>query len=74
MTSNLIDDPIEDVYDAVLEKITDGKIFGEKIDLENPKHVAVAGYFAGVTEGRKDASEFFNFIEYDFKSRPWQDI
>lgn len=70
MTFNLIDDPIEDVYKAILKKITDGKVFGERIDLENPKHVAVAGYLAGVTEGRKDASELFNFIEYDFKNRP----
>ena len=53
---------IEDAYKSFLKKITDGKIYGVSIDLDNPKHVAVAFYFAGTLDGNKNATRYLEFL------------
>ena len=50
-----MDSEIEHIYEMILLKITDGKLFGETVDLDNPKHVAVAMYMYGEYKGRQES-------------------
>ena len=51
-----IDGNVNDIYEMILPKIEFSKLFGEKIDMNNPKHVAVAFYLLGKKEG-KDSNQ-----------------
>ena len=66
MTSNDYDEHVQDaiynIYEPLLKKIKGGKIYGVTIDLDNPKHVAVALYFAGEMKGREEATQYLEFL------------
>ena len=60
--NDFAEDAINDIYEPLLKKIKDGKIYGVSIDLDNPKHVAVALYFAGEMKGREEATRYLEFL------------
>lgn len=64
MTSNTYaNEAIEDVYNSLLKKIRNGIIYGVPVDLDNPKHVAVALYFAGGIDGKNDSNRYLTAIK-----------
>jgi len=63
MTSNFAKDAIEEAYEMALKKIDKERLFGEKVDLDNSKHVAVAMYFLGQQDARKISSSYLEAIE-----------
>ena len=63
MPSNFVKYSIEKVYEMVLKKIDGGMLYGEQIDLNNPKHVGVAFYLEGLKEGHSSGMRFLDYLE-----------
>ena len=51
---NWMQEEIDKFAEQILEKIKDGFLFGEKIDLDNINQVIVATYWAGEIKGREE--------------------
>ena len=60
MTGKFSEDSIEKAYAMALKKVDGGKIFGEQIDLNNPKHVALALYLSGLRDGKDEILRVFD--------------
>ena len=43
-------DMVDEVYETILEDLHCATLFGERIDISNPKHVAVAFYYKAQQE------------------------
>ena len=57
-----IKDAIEEAYEMALEKVKGGMLYGEAIDLDNPKHVALSLYLIGLREGQNEAIRYLEVL------------
>ena len=57
-----IESAIEQAYEMALKKVKEGRLYGEQIDLDNPKHVGLSLYLIGFQEGKQEAVEYLEFL------------